>query len=167
MSIFNLEDSLRRAEDRLRDDSSRRRRSDRGHTRLDPAVLERLRDLLLVQERPSMKDVAQELNVFCRDRGTKAPSRATLYNALTWLEPHRYLVRDLPRSVREALVNLDDDTLVPGPQLAFACFQDGDTGAVSYASGLPWLDLHQAASMRGWRERSRGLLHAVSQVRGI
>jgi hypothetical protein len=56
---------------------------------------------------------------------------------------------------------------VPGHQLAFYCFNYGSLGAISYAAGLPWLDLYQARRMRGWRPRSFGLLLAVMRRRGL
>jgi hypothetical protein len=76
-------------------------------------------------------------------------------------------VSDLPEPVREALYNLDATSLVPGPQLAFYCFNYGDLAAVSFAAGLPWLDLYRALRMPGYRPKSRGLLEAVARVRGI
>jgi hypothetical protein len=65
------------------------------------------------------------------------------------------------------LYNLGPTGTVPGHQLAFYCFNYGSLAAVSYAAGLPWLDLHQARRLQGWRPRSRGLLDAVMRVRGI
>lgn len=56
---------------------------------------------------------------------------------------------------------------MPGPQLAFYCLNYGSLAAISYAAGLPWLDLYQAGRLRGWRPRSRGLLDAVLRARGI
>lgn len=74
---------------------------------------------------------------------------------------------DLPEPVRRCLYNLSEASVVPGPQLVFYAFHYGDTSAMSYAAWLPWLDLFQAEGMRGWRPRSRGLLHAVLRRRGI
>jgi hypothetical protein len=56
---------------------------------------------------------------------------------------------------------------VPGHQLAFYCFDYGSLAAISFAAGLPWLDLYQARRMRGWRPRSFGLLAAVMRRRGL
>ncbi len=56
---------------------------------------------------------------------------------------------------------------VPGPQLAFYCLNYGGIGAISFAAGLPWLALYQAALIPGWRRRSGGLLEAIRRVRGI
>lgn len=95
------------------------------------------------------------------------PTRATLYNALTMLDGHRYPVSSLPVHVASALYNIAPDATVPGAQLAFYCFNYGTLGAVSYAAGLPWLDLHLARRLRGWRPRSRGLLEAVLRARGV
>jgi hypothetical protein len=69
--------------------------------------------------------------------------------------------------VQGALYNLGPTGQVPGHQLVFHAFQHGDTRAMSFAAGLPWLDLYQAQRMRGWRARSRGLLDAVMRRRGI
>lgn len=78
-----------------------------------------------------------------------------------------YPIAPLPAGVRETLYNLDETGEVPGHQLAFHCFNYGGVAALSFAAGLPWLALYQAARMRGWRARSRGLLDAVIAVRGI
>jgi hypothetical protein len=48
----------------------------------------------------------------------------------------------------------------------FYCLNYGSLAAMSFAAGLPWLDLHQARHLRGWRPRSRGLLDAVLRARG-
>ena len=73
----------------------------------------------------------------------------------------------LPTPVVEALYNIAPDWRVPGHQLAFYCFNYGSLGAISFAAGLPWLDLYQARRMRGWRPRSFGLLSAVMRRRGL
>lgn len=73
----------------------------------------------------------------------------------------------LPTDVRPCLYNLSDDATVPGRQLAFYCFNYGGGRAASFAAGLPWLDLYQAARLPGWRPKSRGLIQAVLRVRGI
>ena len=72
----------------------------------------------------------------------------------------------LPTPVVDALYNIAPDGRVPGHQLAFHCFNYGSLGAISYAAGLPWLDLYQARRMRGWRPRSFGLLLAVMRTAG-
>ena len=99
----------------------------------------------------------------CRSTGRKPPARASLYNALARLDA----VATLPTPVVEALYNIAPDGRVPGHQLAFYCFNYGSLGAISYAAGLPWLDLYQARRMRGWRPRSFGLLSAVMRQRGL
>lgn len=114
-----------------------------------------------------MTVVHRHLTEFCAKRGMRPPSRATLYNVLTRIEGHVYDISVLPSHVREALYNLAPDGTVPGHQLAFYCFNYGTLAAVSYAAGLPWLDLYQASRLRGWRPLSRGLLRAVERVRGI
>jgi hypothetical protein len=69
--------------------------------------------------------------------------------------------------VVDALYNLSPADRIPGHQLAFYCFNYGSLAAISYAAGLPWLDLYQARFLRGWRPRSAGLLEAVMRARGI
>ena len=97
----------------------------------------------------------------------RAPSRATLYQLMATTPPASQSIAELPPAVRAALYNLSDSGEVPGHQLAFYCFNYGGIEAMSFAAGLPWLALYQAARMRGWRARSRGLLAAVLSARGI
>lgn len=78
-----------------------------------------------------------------------------------------YEMGALPPAVRETLYNLAEDGIVPGHQLAFHCLNYGGVEALSFAAGLPWLALYQAARLRGWRPRSRGLLEAILRTRGI
>jgi hypothetical protein len=103
----------------------------------------------------------------CASSGVRPPARASLYNALNRIEGHRYRIVDLPGHVVQALYNLAPAGDVPGHQLAFYCFNYGSMPAISFAAGLPWLDLYQAMHARGWRLRSRGLLAAVMRARGI
>ncbi|MCX6549893.1 MAG: hypothetical protein NTY02_02600, partial [Acidobacteria bacterium] len=103
----------------------------------------------------------------CVSSGLRPPARSSLYNTLARIEGHRYRVADLPGHVVRALYNLAITGDVPGHQLAFYCFNYGSMRAISYAAGLPWLDLYQALHVRGWRPRSRGLLAAVMRTRGI
>lgn len=49
-----------------------------------------------------------------------------------------YRVAGLPPAARHALYNLGDDSHVPAHQLAFYCFNYGDSAAMSFAAGLPW-----------------------------
>jgi hypothetical protein len=100
-----------------------------------------------------------------RKRGWRPPARATLYAALATLEGSRYEIACLPPGVRAALYNLAPESVVPGHQLAFYCFNYGSLAAMSFAAGLPWLDLYQAGRTRGWRSRSRGLLVATLRAR--
>jgi len=165
--MFDLSKSQRRAEQRFARTSRRRRRSDAGRSRLDPAVLEELHSLVLGLERPSMAAIRRHLARWCVPRGLRPPSRASLYNALRRLPGHVYPVPSLPPHVKEALYNLGPSGEVPGHQLAFYCFNYGSLAAVSYAAGLPWIDLYQAMHLRGWRPRSSGLLQAALRVRGI
>ena len=114
-----------------------------------------------------MRELLRELAAFCRRRRLRAPARATVYRFIERCPPHRYRIEDLPPPVQAALYNLGPDGDVPGHQLAFHAFQHGDTAAMSFAAGLPWLDLYQADRMRGWRPRSHGLLRAVLRRRSI
>lgn len=168
MSIFDLDTSLERAERRLGGTSaSRRPRSDRGRTRLAPAVAAELERLLQGRERPPVREILERLERFCGAKGLKRPARATIYQAMARTLPRTHTLAELPRPVREALYNLSGVEEVPGHQLAFYCFNYGDLAAISFASGLPWLALYQAARLPGWRPRSRGLLDAVLGSRGI
>lgn len=78
-----------------------------------------------------------------------------------------YAAHELPDAVQRALYNVDLQGDVPAAQIAFYAFNHGDPRAVSWAAGMPWLALHHAARMRGWRAKSRGLLRAVMQWRRI
>jgi hypothetical protein len=128
-------------------------------------VLAHLRSLLRGHERPSMAEVRRDLEAWCARRQLRAPSRATLYNVLPGIKGHAYRVSDLPPAVRHALYNFGPDATVPGHQLVFYCLNYGSLAAVGYAAGLPWLDLSQAARLRGWRPGSRGLLTAILRAR--
>jgi hypothetical protein len=121
--------------------SARRRRSDAGRSRLDRRALRALEALAGGDERPSMAALQREHAARCARLGVRAPARATLYNVAS-------------------------DAVVPGRQLAFFCFNYGSLPAISFAAGLPWLDLYQATRLRGWRPRSRGLLLAARRARG-
>jgi hypothetical protein len=164
-SVFDLQKSQRDAAARLRRTSRRRGRAGAGEARLSAPVLLHLRSLLLGHERPSMAQVRRDLDAWCARRQLRTASRATVYNVLPAIKGHAYRVRDLPAAVRHALYNLGPDATVPGHQLAFYCLNYGSPAAVSYAAGLPWLDLFQAARLRGWRPGSRGLLTAILRAR--
>jgi hypothetical protein len=126
-----------------------------------------LRAALLGQERPPIAAVLRRLRSFCASRALRPPARATIYAWLESVAVPAYAIEELPAAVRETLYNLPETGEVPGPQLAFHCFNFGNLGAMSFAAGLPWLTLHQAARSRGWRRGSRGALEAVLLVRGI
>lgn len=165
--MFDLLKSQQQAEQRFVRTSKRRRRSDAGRSRLDRDVLDELRAQILGIERPPLVAIRRRLADWCALRGLRPPARATVYNTLLRVPGHAYPVPSLPRHVQKALYNLGPDAEVPGHQLAFYCFNYGSLAAVSYAAGLPWIDLYQAAHLRGWRPRSRGLLQAVLHSRGI
>ncbi len=170
MRPFDLEKSLKEAELRLpalQAGTARRPRSDAGKSRLPESVAAALLDILRRQERPPMREVLDELAAFCRKQQERMPSRATVYRFIDECSPRQVCIAELPESVRSALYNLDPDGMVPGHQLAFYAFSYGDLRALSFAAGLPWLDLYQADRMRGWRPRSHGLLRAVMLRRGI
>ncbi|MDQ3001010.1 MAG: hypothetical protein M3Y08_07090 [Fibrobacterota bacterium] len=135
--------------------------------RIAAPLITKLEELLSNQDKPPMRVLLLELAEFCRQGGYSLPSRATCYNFMSKARTPRYLPATLPQAARAALYNLDADTAVPGHQLAFYCFNYGDLRAMSYAAGLPWLVLYQAARMRGFRPKSRGLLEAVLRARDI
>lgn len=171
MSAFDLESSWQRAQTRLKQGSrgagSRRQRSDRGVSRLDLRVLSRLRELLHGHDRPPMRQITKQLQSFCSREGLRMPSRATLYETMNRLECPDYEVAQLPEEARASLYNLSAEGKVPGHQLVFHCLNYGGLKAASFAAGLPWLALYQAARLPGWRPRSRGLLTAICRVRGV
>ncbi len=134
---------------------------------MHPAVLEKARRLAGGQERPRMVDLLAEIGRFCRTRGLRCPSRSAIYRLLDRMPGHAYDMTALPHDVRITLHNVDPAAKVPGAQLAFHCFNYGGSRAMSFAAGLPWLDLHQARAKRGWRAKSRGVLEAVCRTRGI
>lgn len=163
--MFDLTESQVRARKRLGTASPRRRRSDAGRSRLRPELLAALRAEVLGIDRPSMTAIERRLAAFARERGWRPPARATLYAALAHLEGSRHELARLPAAVQAALHNVAPDAAVPGHQVAFCCLNHGSLVAASFAAGLPWLDLYQAARARGWRPRSRGLLLAVLAAR--
>jgi len=165
--MFDLGESQREAITRLSRTSTRQRRSDAGRSRLPPVVLAEIRSLILGMERPPMVAIQRHIANVCAERGLKTPSRATLYAALLRIPGNEYDVPGLPRHVRESLYNVAPTATLPGHQLAFYGFNYGSLAAASYAAGLPWLDLYQAARLRGWRPRSFGLLMAAMRARGI
>jgi hypothetical protein len=171
MRPFDLEQSLRNAEQRLpprtRAGTMRRPRSDAGSSRLPEPVAEALLALLRRQERPPMREMLREVADLCRERQLRVPARATVYRFMDRCPPRQVRIAELPESVQRALYNLELDGTVPGHQLAFYAFNYGDVQALSYAAGLPWLDLYQADRMRGWRAGSHGVLKAVLLRRGI
>lgn len=168
MSHFDLGKSLKSAAERLGAAPNRRkRRADAGSSRIPAAIQAELGRLLGGRERGSMRQVQRRLEAFCEGRGLEAPSRATLYRLMAEMPVHHYRVADLPRWVQAALYNLDADARVPGHQLVFYAFNYGDSRAMSFAAGLPWIDLYQAARMRGWRPMSLGPLRAAMRRRGI
>ena len=111
----------------------------------------------------ALAQIAEE----CGRNGLRPPSRATVYKVLDTLPTRTYRVSELPLQVRDALYNLGPESDVPGHQLAFYCLNYGDLSAASFAAGLPWLALHQALKLPGYRAKSRGLIEAVARVRGI
>jgi hypothetical protein len=168
MSIVDLDKALKSAEARLGTvPRTRKRRADAGVTRLPEPAVSELRRLLGGQERPSMRDVGRELGVFCQARGLRPPARATLYRFMAEVPMHHYRVAGLPPWVGASLYNLDADARVPGHQLVFYAFNYGDARAMSFAAALPWVDLYQAARIRGWRAMSLGPLRAAMRKRKI
>lgn len=135
--------------------------------RISAAVTAKLESLLAAEERPPMHVIVSKLEEFARKTGNRKPARATIYAFMASAPTPKYVPAHLPKAVQSALYNLDMDVPVPAHQLAFYCFNYGDLAAASFAAGLPWLALYQAAQMRGFRPKSRGLLDAAMRVRGI
>ena len=146
----------------------RRGRSDRGKSRLEPAVEAQLRALLRPRDfvRPGASEVRRRLGEFCKRTGQSVPSRGTIYNAMSRLPPIVYPRESLPESVQHTLHNVGG-TEIAGRHVVFAAFNHGDISAISYASALPWSCLLAAARLRGFRPKSLALLRAVMQRRGI
>jgi hypothetical protein len=170
MSAFDLTKSLARAAERFGAGKGaakpRRSRSDRGRSRLPEPVLEFLNRALAGMDRPRFTETEAAVTHFCKERGFSCPSRATLYHYFT-TAPLVFEFSELPAAVRRSLYNLGEESRVPAHQVVFAAFNYGDTGAISFASGLPWLALYQADRMRGWRPKSHALLRAVMRGRGL
>ena len=170
MGTFDLAESLRRAEQRVGSPTrspARRPRADRGRPRIDARALVAVAEVFSAFDRPGMAEALAEIAKRCRRERVRPPSRATVYKLLDTLPTRSYSFRDLPPPVQDALYNLGPGSEVPGHQVAFHCFNYGDTAAMSYASGLPWLAIRQALNLPGWRARSRGLAEAVAQTRGV
>jgi hypothetical protein len=146
---------------------ARRRRSDRGVSRLDPAVLACVEEAASGRERPAMRELLARIADLCRARGLRPPARATVYHLLPGLRGATCRVEDLPPSVRAALYNLGPEGEVPVRQVAFCGMNYGDLAAMHFAAGLPWLAIYQALRMPGYRPKSRGLMEAVAFTRGI
>jgi hypothetical protein len=164
--MFDLVESQQRASQRLARPSSRRRRADAGRSRLPEPVIAEIRASAFGYDRPSFKALLGRIAAVCASSGLKVPSRASIYSAFARIEGHSYRVVQLPPDVASALYNLGPAARVPGHQVAFHCLNYGSLSALSYAATLPWLDLHQAKLVRGWRPRSRGLLSAIERARG-
>lgn len=114
-----------------------------------------------------MSVLMKEMVAHCRRHRLPPPARATLYASLSRAPVASFPMRSLPKSVRRALHNLDDDAVVPGDQVAFAAFNRGDTRALCWAAGLPWPCLRHAALLSGFRPKSLALLVAVMRYRSI
>jgi hypothetical protein len=133
---------------------------------MHPALVAAFQRMVAGAARPRLTEVGRHLTRLAARRGIRPPSRASLYNALPMLPGTSYAVEGLPAPVRDALYNLDGAGPVPGRQVAFYSFNYGSLAAMSFAAGLPWLDLYQAGRLRGWRPRSRGVLLAALRARG-
>ncbi len=114
-----------------------------------------------------MRELVASLGSFCAARGLRRPSRAALYRLLERLPCHEYAAASLPPEVGQTLYNVALDQPVPGSQLAFHCFNYGGPRALSFAAGLPWLDLYQASRKPGWRPMSRSMFEAICRIRRI
>lgn len=114
-----------------------------------------------------MEELRAEIARRCRARGLRPPARATVYHLIDRLAGETFRVADLPPAAQAALYNFTPESEVPARQVAFCCVNYGDLAALHFAAGLPWLAIHQALRMPGYRRKSRGLLEAVALVRGI
>lgn len=171
MSIINLQESFKKAKERIASTNEPlhgpSRRADAGSFRMEDKVQQKLFSLLSGQEKPPFAWILSELKSFCSNSNLRCPTRATIYTFMARGPAHLYPVSGLPEAVRACLYNLDDTVEVPGHQLAFYAFHYGSTRAVSFAAGLPWLDLYQAHRLPGWRPKTRALMEAVLHVRKI
>ena len=165
--MFDLKTSLKNAALRFSRTSERQRRSDAGKSRLDPSMQRELADLLRAHDRPSISAIVARLNSRARALRVRVPSRASIYNFMPRCPPHHYAIGGLPDAVCASLYNLGPSGRISGPHVVFYAFQHGELRAISFASGLPWIDLYLADRMRGWRTHSQGLLRAVLKYRGI
>jgi hypothetical protein len=165
---LDLERSIESARHRLRRPAKERARADAGRPRAatsrSRAILEAL---LSGQERPPMRTLLADLQTRCAAAGEPCPSRASVYNFLPLAPVPAYGAQTLPPHVRDLLYNLSTRARVPGSQLAFYLVNHGDTRALGFAAGMPWLCLYQAERMRGFRPKSHALLRAILQARGI
>ncbi len=169
MSEIDLKSSIARAERRFRGGVAAQPngvRADRGRARIPEVVERELQRLLQTPERPALSEVAHEIAAFCGSVGCRPPSRSSVYNAVARAKAPEYQLAQLPEDVVRALYNLEGPR-VGGGQLVFHAFNYGSPRAISFAAGLPWLCLVDAAKRRGWRPKSRSLLTAVMQYRGI
>jgi hypothetical protein len=164
MSAFDLNESMARAQSRQ--SSPRAARTDKGTTRFSARVEAELQRLLSTTEKPSVLAVTKQLQETCKRWREPAPSRASIYNAIARVEPPVYRVEDLPHSVRDALLNVDNAE-IEGARLAFNAFNYGSPEALCFAAGLPWICLVRASQLRGHRPKSYALLQAVLAYRGI
>lgn len=170
---FDLRQSLARARERLQpaagkqSSSARATRSDAGASRLHPELQRQLDRLFSGAERPRMRDVRAQLAATCARGGLQPPSRAAIYAWLPRAAVPSYRVGELPAHLRELIHNLDDAAEIPGPQLVCALMNHGDTRALSYAAGMPWLCLVRAERLRDFRPKSHALLRAVLRGRGL
>jgi hypothetical protein len=164
---FDLSASLKSAEARFGKQQPGRRRSDRGKHRMAAETMARLAKVLGAHERVPMRQVMAALAAPGRQRRRRSPSRAVIYQFMAHTPLHFFALQELPREVREALYNLAGETRVPAPQVVFYCFNHGTVSAMSFAAGLPWIDLYQAERMRGWRPASLALLRSVTRARGL
>ncbi|MBN1960798.1 MAG: hypothetical protein JW841_07605 [Deltaproteobacteria bacterium] len=166
MSINDFNTSLAHAEARLATAKLRQRsRADRGKMRISQVTITKLQELTCGYLQPRMTAIMQQLQDYCRLHHEKVPARATVYNALITLPTTQYKVATLPAEVRQALYNMNAESIVPGHQLAFYCLNYGNARAISFTASLPWLALYQAQRQRGWHKKSLGLLTAILRAR--
>ncbi len=165
MEWSNIDASLARAAARMAAaSSSRQARAETARPRVHASVLKKL-SVWLYENELGMPEVVRRVRALYRDRGGPAPSRAAVHEWARAVPSPSVDVASLPASARNALYNLAGTPEVPIDQVAFYCFNYGDTLAISYAAALPRAVLGRALRVPGWRPKSRALAEAVLLTR--
>lgn len=143
----------------------RRPRADRGRSRLHPAVDAQLTKLLARPEIPRIAEVHAAMKAFWDPRLRVSIARDHLQRPSS-VTPPCYRLEELPKEVQRCLHNVDSKH-IPGHQVVLAAFNYGDARALSYAAGMLWACLLRAYESSDSRPKSRAMLRAVLEFRGI